>query len=68
MAAYDRLPKMLRTALAYAPGVYSAKELEEALQFGNSPHAVQELLYQAAERDFGCRQDDLTRARGREDG
>ena len=64
MAAFDELPKMLRDALNYAPGPYSAVAARREMRLWGSGSARAD-LYLAAEETYGVRQDGLQHFRPR---
>ena len=57
MAAYDRLPPMVRKALGYAPGPFSARECLDMIEGGVPPASVIGSIEQAAMQEYGRRHD-----------
>ena len=65
MEAFDRLPKVLRHALNYAPGPVSAKECAEAMREGIPPMMVVSFVQEAGNDHYGRPDDGLCETRHR---
>ena len=63
MAAFDRLPQVLRDALGYAPGPVSSVQCAEQIERGMPPMLVKEMVEDACRAEYGVATDRIGKRR-----